>query len=68
MTLNEDKKDKKDQKAEKQTQAKDSLENKKKGFIPPLNNPKPFQQFSNQNKFKGSSQKSFNAFHRRLGK
>lgn len=62
---------KKDTKNQKQIPVeKPGSESKKKGFVPPssLNNPKPFQQFSNQNKFKGSSPKSFNAFHRRLGK
>ena len=45
-------------------------ESKKKGFQPPnsLNNPKPFQQFSSPNKFSGGPPKSFNSFHRRLGK
>ena len=41
----------------------------KKQFIPPIPKaPKPFQQFSSPNKFKGGPPKSFNAFHRRLGK
>lgn len=58
----------KDQKRQKDTpQDKTNIENKKKGFQPPP--PKPFQQFSNQNKFKGNTPgQSFNAFHRRLGK
>ena len=41
---------------------------KNTGFKPPVNNPKPFQQFSTPSKFKGGPPKSFNAFHRRLGK
>jgi len=41
----------------------------KKQFTPPIPKaPKPFQQFSSPNKFKGGPPKSFNAFHRRLGK
>ena len=59
----------KDQKRQKDNpQDKANAENKKKGFQPPA--PKPFQQFSNQNKFKGGGPQgqSFNAFHRRLGK
>ena len=59
----------KDQKRQKDNpQDKTNTENKKKGFVPPVNNPKPFQQFSNPNKFGGGPLKSFNAFHRRLGK
>ena len=46
----------------------DKSETKNKGFKPPVNNPKPFQQFSAPNKFQGGPPKSFNAFHRRLGK
>ena len=58
----------KDKDKNKQPKEQTSSE-KKKGFVPPsLNNPKPFQQFQNQNKFKGGQPKSFNAFHRRLGK
>lgn len=41
---------------------------KKKSFNPPFENKqKPFEQFSNPNKFKGGPPKSFNNFHRRLG-
>lgn len=40
---------------------------KKKGFQF-QSAPKPFQQFSNPNKPSGGPPKSFNAFHRRLGK
>ena len=47
-------------------QDKTNAENKKKGFQPPP--PKPFQQFSNPNKSSGGAPKSYNAFHRRLGK
>jgi hypothetical protein len=56
----------KDQKRQKDSpQDKANQENKK--FTPPP--PKPFSQFSNPNKFKGGpGAKSFNAFHRRLGK
>ena len=59
----------KDQKRQKDNpQDKTNTENKKKGFQPPP--PKPFQQFSNQGKFKGNAPggQSFNAFHSRLGK
>lgn len=49
-------------------QDKVNEESKKKSFQDfKQNNPKPFQQFSNPNK-SGGGQKSFNAFHRRLGK
>lgn len=60
----------KDQKRQKDSpQDKINSEKKKKGFQPPENNFKPFQQFSNpSNKFGGGNKKSFNAFHRRLGK
>ena len=53
-------KDQKRQKDNPQDKAKE--ENKK--FTPP---PKPFEKFSNPNKFKGgnSGGQSFNAFHRR---
>ena len=58
----------KDQKRQKDNpQDKTNLENKKSSFKPPIT-PKPFQQFSNPNKFQGGPPKSFNAFHRRLGK
>ena len=58
----------KDQKRQKDN-PQDKPELKDKGPKPPFgNNPKPFQQFSNPNKFSGGSPKSFNAFHRRLGK
>ena len=64
MTINNNEKNEKDAKSQKQTvMGKPGSESKKKGFAP-----KPFQQFSNQNKFKGGPPKSFNAFHRRLGK
>lgn len=56
------KKDQKKQKGNPQEKAKQ--ENKQ--FTPPP--PKPFSQFSSPNKFKGGPPKSFNAFHRRLGK
>ena len=66
MAANEKQKRQKDN-----PQDKTSLSNKekpKKSFQPPQT-PKPFQQFSNQNNFKGApSPKSFNAFHRRAGK
>ncbi|MBI3591778.1 MAG: hypothetical protein HY094_10425 [Candidatus Melainabacteria bacterium] len=62
MSANKDQKRQKDNPQEKAKQ-----ENKK--FTPPgSNNPKPFQQFSNPNKFGGGPPKSYNAFHRRLGK
>ena len=58
----------KDQKRQKDN-PQDKSEQKNKGFVPPnQNNPKPFQQFSSPPKFKGGPPKSFNAFHRRLGK
>ena len=60
MSVNKDQKKQKDNPQNK--------ENKKKGFQPPNNVSKPFQQFSNPNKFSGGAPKSFNAFHRRLGK
>ena len=61
---NEDQKRQKDK-----PQDKLKAENKKKGYEPPFgNNPKPFEQFSNPKKFSGGAPKSFNAFHRRLGK
>ena len=63
MSANKDQKRQKDNPQDKKNQ-----ENKKKGFQPPIGNQKPFQQFSNPNKFGGGGQKSFNAFHRRLGK
>jgi len=65
MSANKDQKRQKDNPQDKTN----LLNNKaaKKGFQPP-SAPKPFQQFSNPNKFSGNSQKSFNAFHRRLGK
>ena len=53
-----------DQKRQKDT-PQDKSENK--GFVPPGGyKPKPFEQFSNPNKFKGGSQGNFGAFHRRL--
>lgn len=60
----------KDQKRQKDNpQDKTNAESKKAKFQPPgANNSKPFQQFSNPNKFGGGPPKSFNAFHRRLGK
>lgn len=48
-------------------QDKTNTENKKSFQSFKQNAPKAFQQFSNPNKF-GGSPKSFNAFHRRLGK
>lgn len=59
----------KDQKRQKDNpQDKTNMENKERSFKAfKQNAPKPFQQFSNPNKF-GGSPKSFNAFHRRLGK
>lgn len=55
-----------DQKRQKDN-PQDKKENKNKSFKDfKQNAPKPFQQFSNPNKFSGG--KSFNAFHRRLGK
>ncbi|OGI20345.1 MAG: hypothetical protein A3B68_02315 [Candidatus Melainabacteria bacterium RIFCSPHIGHO2_02_FULL_34_12] len=63
MSANKDQKRQKDNPKD-----KNNLENKKGTFKAPLNNPKPFQQFSNPNKFSGGAPKSFNAFHRRLGK
>ena len=64
MSANKDQKRQKDN-----SQDKINQESKKKGFVPPVgNNPKPFQQFSNPNKFSGGQPKSYNAFHRRLGK
>ena len=57
----------KDQKRQKDN-PQDKAKSENKGFKPPANNPKPFQQFSNPNKFGGGPPKSFNAFHRRLGK
>ena len=56
----------KDQQKQKEGQLNKEQE-KKKGFQSQTN-PKPFQQFSNQNKLSGGPPKSFNAFHRRLGK
>ena len=57
----------KDQKRQKDNpEDKNKIENKKRAFQPPP--PKPFQQFSNPNKFSGGAPKSYNAFHRRLGK
>ena len=63
MSANKDQKRQKDNPKD-----KNNLENKKGTFKAPLNNQKPFQQFSNPNKFSGGAPKSFNAFHRRLGK
>ena len=58
----------KDQKRQKDN-PQDKTDIKNKGFKPlGENNPKPFQQFSSPNKFQGGPPKSFNAFHRRLGK
>ena len=59
----------KDQKRQKDNpQDKSDTEKQKKSFQDfKQNAPKPFQQFSNPNKSGGPS-KSFNAFHRRLGK
>jgi hypothetical protein len=54
----------KDQKRQKDNPVDKTKEQNKK-FTPP---PKPFQQFSNPNKFSGGPPKSYNAFHRRLGK
>ena len=60
----------KEQKKEKDNpQDKAKIKSQKKRFQSPASsNPKPFQQFSNPNKFSGGPPKSFNAFHRRLGK
>lgn len=58
----------KDQKRQKD-KPQDKTEAENKINKPPFSkNPKPFEQFSNPNKFKGGPPKSFNAFHRRLGK
>ena len=66
MSANKDQKRQKDSPQDKTNSL--NKENKKKGFQPPNDTPKPFQQFSNPNKFSGGAPKSFNAFHRRLGK
>ena len=58
----------KDQKRQKEN-PQEKTENKNKSFKDfKQNSPKPFQQFSNPNKSGGGPPKSFNAFHRRLGK
>jgi len=58
----------KDQKRQRDNpQDKTSAEKKKSFQDFKQNTQKPFQQFSNPNKFGGGG-KSFNAFHRRLGK
>ena len=67
MSSNEDIKRQKDNPQDKIKSSNKDV--KKKAFQPPSsNNPKPFQQFSNPNKGPGGPPKSFNAFHRRLGK
>ncbi len=58
----------KDQKRQKDN-PQDKTQSQSKSTKPSFGkDPKPFQQFLNQNKFSGGQQKSSNNFHRRISK